>query len=664
MFKSSENLRLAAEMRALQRVASPWRESRGSWFDGTPESIEARLAATDRVLSYARSGFTAAHLDLTTEADAARRELLAAKHRLLVDFLDDGARAFKGSKRVAGDGMSYDETMSHIDQVLAEGEEHGLHNNADLIQEDYDGDCPHCRSRNINEINFGKPGDFECYDCGQEFDTSDVHHLGSRRVAGEPKRVRESHPPCPRCGDPTDEPGILSAPRGRGSENPLCEKCLSDDNDFDNYARQEGFNLNWDDEFGDNDPRIKGANRRSANSPLAHPDISFGNTIRYPGDKENNRFTLQQFRDVGPDETEEDRRQNPSVGIFNHDASEMLTNDGRHHWASRTAGSVPSLDVGGLADPDAAAFVTGPTEFNGGTLSTSASIPGLLADLAQNGSNITGQEETPAFNPGPRVGGRHDPDPDRPWERTVHDEPYWSMLPTPDFGGLPPGVVHPSVADGDYEGRHRVGGREEYDEGLENLSRYLGDRLLNPQQYARTYRDEDGNPGLPGGWPKELAQHLQGPNANYNAGYAASGHMPYLEHEEPWDAAGSDYYRARNRNPEDKSSFDDGWIDYASEIPHRYNDPEGHAAYHAEMNAPRQASLRHAGMEVVTASLAPLTPRCFYCDTPLTDETAKIMLPGGKIYGECCADLRGPRSGRNRTSATLPDFDDQLLYGD
>lgn len=438
MFKSSENLRLAAEMRALQRVASPWRESRGSWFDGTPESIEARLAATDRVLSYARSGFTAAHLELTTEAETARRELMAAKHRLLVDFLDDGARAFRGS----------------------------------------------------------------------------------RRVAGEPKRVRESHPPCPRCGDPTDEPGILSAPRGRGSENPLCEKCLADDNDFDNYARQEGFNLNWDDEFGDNDPRIKGANRRSANSPLAHPDISFGNTIRYPGDKENNRFTLQQFRDVGPDETEEDRRQNPSVGIFNHDASEMLTNDGRHHWASRTAGSVPSLDVGGLADPDAAAFVTGPTEFNAGTLSTSASIPGLLADLAQNGSNITGQEETPAFNPGPRVGGRHDPDPDRPWERTVHDEPYWSMLPTPDFGGLPPGVVHPSVADGDYEGRHR------------------------------------------------------------------------------------------------------------------------------------------------TASLAPLTPRCFYCDTPLTDETAKIMLPGGKIYGECCADLRGPRSGRNRTSATLPDFDDQLLYGD
>ena len=54
------------------------------------------------------------------------------------------------------------------------------------------------------------------------------------------------------------------------------------------------------------------------------------------------------------------------------------------------------------------------------------------------------------------MGGRHDPDPGRPRERTVHDEPYWSMLPTPDFGDLPPGVVHPSVADDEYEGRHRT----------------------------------------------------------------------------------------------------------------------------------------------------------------------------------------------------------------
>jgi hypothetical protein len=173
MFKSSENLRLAAEMRALERVAAPWREARTTWFDGTPDSIAARLAATERVLTHARAGYTGAHVTLEREASTARTELLAAQHRLMTDFLDDGARAFKGSKRVA-----------------------------------------------------------------------------------------------------------------------------------------EG-------------------------TPMVHPDISFTNTMQWPRDKEDNRFTLQRFRDVGPDETVEQRRQNPSVGVFNHDASEMLTNDGAHHWASR-----------------------------------------------------------------------------------------------------------------------------------------------------------------------------------------------------------------------------------------------------------------------------------------------------------------------------------------
>lgn len=101
MFKSSKNLRLAAEMRALERVARPWREARTSWFDGTPESVEARLAATDRVLTYAKAGVTPAHMTLEREAATARAELREASHRLLIDPLDDSARAFKGSKRVA-----------------------------------------------------------------------------------------------------------------------------------------------------------------------------------------------------------------------------------------------------------------------------------------------------------------------------------------------------------------------------------------------------------------------------------------------------------------------------------------------------------------------------------------------------------------------------------
>ena len=32
-------------------------------------------------------------------------------------------------------------------------------------------------------------------------------------------------------------------------------------------------------------------------------------------------------------------------------------------------------------------------------------------------------------------------------------------------------------------------------------------------------------------------------------------------------------------------------------------------------------------------------PRCFYCDTVLDDEQARILLLGGKIRGPCCADI-------------------------
>jgi len=125
MFKSSENLRLAADMRALERVARPWRGARRSWFDGTPESIEARLAATERVLTHARGGVTPAHVELEREASTARAELKEAAHRLMVDFLDDGARAFKGSRRVAGrlppshpdNGLSDDPTQRHLDAL-------------------------------------------------------------------------------------------------------------------------------------------------------------------------------------------------------------------------------------------------------------------------------------------------------------------------------------------------------------------------------------------------------------------------------------------------------------------------------------------------------------------------------------------------------------------
>lgn len=41
----------------------------------------------------------------------------------------------------------------------------------------------------------------------------------------------------------------------------------------------------------------------------------------------------------------------------------------------------------------------------------------------------------------------------------------------------------------------------------------------------------------------------------------------------------------------------------------------------------------------MTESHAQPRPRCFYCDTVLTDEQAKIAIPGGHIYGPCCGDI-------------------------
>jgi hypothetical protein len=189
MFKSSERLRQESAQRSLDRVASSWRQSRTTWFDGTPQSIEARLAETGRVLTVARSGYSPAHLELTVEAERARRELLAAQHHLMTDFLDDGARAFKGSRRVAGDGMSYEDTMSHIDQVLAEGEDHKLHHHPGSEHHDpefgdgepmyaYDGDCPNCGSDNIEEAE-NYSGKYNCYDCGgSDMQPDDIYRVG------------------------------------------------------------------------------------------------------------------------------------------------------------------------------------------------------------------------------------------------------------------------------------------------------------------------------------------------------------------------------------------------------------------------------------------------------------------------------------------------------
>lgn len=192
MFKSSENLRLAAEMRALQRVAAPWREARTSWWDGTPESIEARIAATDRVLAFARGGSTEAHMALEREASTARAELKEASHRLMVDFLDDDARAFKGSKRVAT--TLQDSLQGLKSEMEDEGPEYGVPEYR-FKQSVPDADCKHCgqpiETRHLRD-----------YDTGAITDSyfQHVNNDGQNLANPDGKWVDEDHEP-----EPTDE---------------------------------------------------------------------------------------------------------------------------------------------------------------------------------------------------------------------------------------------------------------------------------------------------------------------------------------------------------------------------------------------------------------------------------------------------------------------------
>lgn len=135
----------------------------------------------------------------------------------------------------------------------------------------------------------------------------------------------------------------------------------------------------------------------------------------------------------------------------------------------------------------------------------------------------------------------------------------------------------------------------------ESYHRYHDFRQARQQQAARRSAawpnnndddlyDENGDYiGTP--WPEDLKHHLLSdgsPHAAYDAGYDASWHPDFQDSGDPWGDAGEAWYNAGGKGP----GFDDGWVDAASDIPHRYNDPEGYAAYRAEMDAPRQASRR------------------------------------------------------------------------
>jgi hypothetical protein len=440
MFKSSENLRLAADMRALERVARPWREIRRDWFDGTPESIEARLAATERVLAHARGGVTPAHVELEREASTARAELREAAHRLLVDPLDDGARNFKGSRRVAGKhdadpeepwknqatgedtttehwdkhlppwdkdyegkhressyrlaerglrecincggalsgeegddkdsecgtcgksahekgvdwrkksrrrvALDYDDTMSHIDDVLAEGEGHDLHaypglSKSDIDFDEYGGEddpdwtCSSC----------GEPGALPvaAYDDGPEHDPDDPDRAlcpdclddwkdGARETRDHRRERREEHPDIyPALDDPAHY-GRRRTVRGHDE----------DDDDICSDPHEEGCRASLDDGEGFDGYCGNCADRLEAQGHWAHHDAS----RRTGGGKMTD-----------------------------------LSGSGTQGWPSASdqvaAGNPPVM-----------------------------SLPSAVGQVALNGSTMTGQEEPAAFNPGPRAARR------------------------------------------------------------------------------------------------------------------------------------------------------------------------------------------------------------------------------------------------------------------
>ena len=251
MFKSAQTLRLAADMRALQRVANPWREARTTWFDGTPESLEARLASTERVLTYARGGATAAHMGLEREASIARAELLAARHRLMVDFLDDGARAFKGSKRVAGDGPgtfnnpTADDMFARLDAERRYPEESRARANQGFLEEMAPEDRP----------GYGEGNGTECRHCGEtinDYGNGYQHYDGVDMHTGDDLPYDAGHPAVPDDPDYDDAGNIRDASRRTASRRTADEStgfAWQSDNpldDDDPYWQDEGFRADAD----------------------------------------------------------------------------------------------------------------------------------------------------------------------------------------------------------------------------------------------------------------------------------------------------------------------------------------------------------------------------------------------------------------------------------
>jgi hypothetical protein len=474
MFRSSENLRLAAAMRALERVAAPWRQDRGRWFDGTPESIEARIAATDKVLTQARSGFTAAHLALTDEAETARRELMSAKHRLLIDFLDDGARAFKGSRRVA----DFDVEAGYYDD------------GADGLSEDQEGP----RRFNMfppggDEINVGgyrykhdpntkqylkvspmgglegtplEPG--QEYSGGQskpyypdDWDGMSADQEGPRRFDMR-GLVNEEHP------YHADETGHLYG------YDPVTQQHLKVSPMGGLEGTPEGPGQQYTEYLPPKADRTKGGRDRSARRTA----VSWGG-MEAPDDECLNCGQGIDF------EQDPDLDVCPTCGQhpIHSDGAEFAWMQGRtgpgpnpyanpnHLGSHRVSGYPlgPGYDRPGFGTEDIAEYEDHLRQHDYHTEPTDRR--GLERDLRYTEFD----DDDPARYS--RLAGAHDVDPDEPWRNTMADDPYRDMQPTPDFADL--------SLDGSYSGRHRL---HENDHGM------WEDQLM-----------EGGGPGFPQNGP-------------------------------------------------------------------------------------------------------------------------------------------------------------------
>jgi hypothetical protein len=122
-----------------------------------------------------------------------------------------------------------------------------------------------------------------------------------------------------------------------------------------------------------------------------------------------------------------------------------------------------------------------------------------------------------------------------------------------------------------------------YDDGVDALSRDMGRRLID--EPAGRHFPTSGEVS----WPDDLSHHLRGDpsRSGYDAGFDASWHPSFSGHEDPWEAAGTAWTNAGGRG----SGFDDGWVDSASDIPHRYNDPQGYQEHRSHQARRRQAKV-------------------------------------------------------------------------